>query len=304
MELELALSDQKGSESLTLVFRVFDTPIGRKYFRAVQERPAAHIHEPDRLYYFPNELRDRAWIARELNACIDAINAHSPDEIRERATADLSQPALNVLHHHFERCRGGFAQSAPFYRDAPVKIRRTLEAYNLLIHQYEGLVRNEAAMASGRPTQAKIIVTFGGRRHPLEPEDLEQFRWDFEFGTWCLNYQEVGKHLWDMFRDKDTSIGDANIRPLRTFGADGKILFSRRTGERAAEAKRAFDAWLGSDERMVRLGFKKDDPRNTVGVCSVALLDREHPTIRGMSEAKILALVGRFPLVRAVTPRA
>jgi hypothetical protein len=304
--IELVLCDPAArADELALRFTLRDTSIARKYFAALGEcvRDGYAFHDPDRFYNFPHSPRDRAWIADEINRCIDVVNAHAPGTIAHRVTARMEQDLLNVLHLHFERYRGRVLEPAPFYAAAPPPVQRALDDLNLAIHRYEYLDRHETIQAL-----PQFAVTFDYRRprYLLADEDYLEFTGKGVFGGWYINHCDVGKPLWDVFKDDDEVVGDANIAPLRYYSGDALVQFGVPTdGYAEYERRRAEFArwWDVNAERLARLGFTKDDPRNAIGSIPVADLDRGYGAIADLSEDAIVDRIGLHQYLARVVCR-
>jgi hypothetical protein len=161
----------------------------------------------------------------------------------------------------------------------------------------------EAGLAAGRRPGSQIYITFRPmERTPLADEDYEHFTLLWSFGSWCVNYCEVGKPIWDCFRDKDEVVGDDNIRPLRYYSPDAFLWFGEDLD--AARMRQELDEfsswWDAQHTHLEALGFRKDDPKNSIGSIPVADLDRQSGSIAGMSEDEIVQRIGNHQMVHDV----
>jgi hypothetical protein len=196
LELILAtapMSPAIKAEELSLFFELCETQIAKKFFDAVKEceEKKSRVYEPDRIYNFPGDPRDRNWISDQLNLAVDTINTYSPGLIKHRAKPVMDQKLMNDLHHYFELYRGPILSPPKFFTDAPWNVKKALEDFNILIHRYEDYCRNEQYVASGRGPAAKAVVTFEGRkRYELADEDYLYFSKRVVFGRWYVNYCE------------------------------------------------------------------------------------------------------------------
>jgi hypothetical protein len=117
-------------------------------------------------------------------------------------------------------------------------------------------------------------VPIAAGRRPLKSEDYRQFTLGKVHGHVYLNYCEVGKPLWDVFKDDDDVIGDGNIRPLRWYSGSFRIWFGedRRHEDQLAR----FNEWFDRNRRrMNALGFVQDSPDLSLGEIPVAALAGE-----------------------------
>lgn len=304
--IELILtSEGKRAQSLSLFFRPFKTEIAREYLLALKVYSGAEdaVLEPDRTYNFPGDRRGRAWIAQRLNNCIDAINKYSPGLIRHRAKPRMDQTLMNHLHHDFEKYRGSVNEPAEFFLKAPYAVQDALHEMNILIHRYEDVCRNEADRRRGRPASPRIVATFKAfQRAGLEEGDFKHFTKREVFGRWYIDYCELGKPLWDVFQDKDEVVGDENIRPLRYFSANALVHFGRTNSPTEVSRQlREFNRWWDEKEEFLKsLGFKKGDPKNSIGHIPVADLCRNRGAIKGLSQSETVKLIGKYPRIKGV----
>ncbi|HMV32719.1 MAG TPA: hypothetical protein PKA50_11410 [Gemmatimonadales bacterium] len=299
IEIVLARPDDP-AQQLSLFYDPLPIPVARRYLEAVRECAEAGwpVKEHDRFHNFPNDHRDRAWISAELNRQIDLVNGWAPGTIPHRASRDMDQAHLNLLHTFFERYRGRIDDPPEFFRSASPAVQRALEDFNLLIHRYEDLVRNEGQIQRGRRPVARAVLTFSDPRprYLLRDEDYRHFSRRRVFGTLNINYCETGKPIWDAFMDADAIVGDDNIRPLRHYSADCLLQFGPTTRLSRHLAEQAyFHAWWYGPwgKRLRQLGFYPHDPKTAVGYIPVGTLDRSRAPIAGRSETEIEAIVGR-----------
>jgi hypothetical protein len=299
--IELRLKKTEDATSgLALFFNLHSTRIAKKYFRVLRLwKPEGRIRikEADS-YNFPGDTRDDAWIANEINKCIAIINAQTP-VIHHQATTGMVQEQLNRLHKYYEVLRGPLDQCAEFYQQASPEVQLALEDYNVLIHRYEDYKWAQVLREGGKVPLAKFILNLDEERFPLADEDYEHFTTEKVFGRYYLNYCEVGKPLLDFYADRDEIVGENNIVPLRYFSSNALIEFFHPS---AVEDYKVFinefhEWWLNNEERLEKLGFKRNDPKNSIGLIPLADLDRDRGMIKGLSEMEILELIGQYPIV-------
>ncbi len=304
--IELRLGRRADTKStLSLFFKPLTTEIAAEYILALSLYSGAvdAILEPDRTYNFPGDRRGRAWIAKQLNHCIDVINSHSPGLIKHRAKEKMEQPLMNELHHYFERYRGSVLKPASYFRKAPFEVREALHAMNILIHRYEDQTRTEEDKAQGRKPSPRIVVTFKAfQRAELADADYPHFTKKEVWGRWYIDYCELGKPLWDVYQDKDEVVGEQNIRPLRYFSANALIHFgpTNSTKQITEQMKGFNDWWIENEKLLARLGFKKSDPKNSIGAIPVADLLRNRGAIAGLNQAQAVRLIGKYPVIKGV----
>lgn len=302
--IELIMENGKG-KTLSLFFRPHDTDIARRYLGLLENVTGpGKISEPDRTYNFPGDIRHQRWIWKELEASVATINAWRVFIEDVNFLEGPSQRALNVLHHHFEKLRGSVKTPSMIFLVAPPEVKEAIYRLNILIHRFEDRARVEAF---AHPEDfARMVVTFtSSARLDLLEEDYEKFSLRPVWGRWYIDYYELGKPLYDVYMDRDEIVGDANIRPLRSFGANALVSFSKTESVNSAEERLSkFHAWWDENEaRLSALGFRKGDPKNALGNIGVADLIRDRGMIRGLSRKKILRLIGKYPRISGVKLR-
>jgi hypothetical protein len=256
---------KNNQDSLTLPFKLYNTDIAVKWFNCLKQiiDKNPKLKENDRLYQFPNDNWTVSTIIDKLNEKIDIINSWEQC-IPMRASGN--QETLNSLHKFFENLRGGVLATADFFVNAPANIQTAVSDFNVLIHRLEDL---QKSAASSKP---RIVVTFEEfQRFPLDDADYNQFTLDIKFGEVYINYCEVGKPLWDVYRDRDEIVGDNNIRPLRYYSAEMQIAFCN--GSYRPELPK-FWSWFDSKSQFLsNLGFIKYDKHLSLGNIPVAKLE-------------------------------
>lgn len=250
----------KNNEIFTLQFQIYDTPIAVKWFECLKKTLADNIkiRESDRLYQFNNKW-NKETILIELNRIIDIVNSWQ-DCIELRASDN--QDTLNSLHHHFEIMRGSVLEPGEFYSTAPAHIKRAIEDFNVTIHRLEDLLKSKTP-------KPRVVITFDETdRKLLDDTDYDYFSLDINFGEVYINYCEVGKTLWDVYRDNDLVIGDNNIRPLKYYSSEMTLAFCDGSYKLGIDK---FWNWFELNKEFLnRLGFQKYDKKLSMGHLPVA----------------------------------
>ena len=162
-----------------------------------------------------------------------------------RASPDQGQDELNRLHKYFERHRGRIDNPPPTFATAPEYVKRALENFNYLVHDFENVTREEGCDEEQVAVTMEVVFLGSRTRHRLLDEDYEQFRMAGEIGDLHAHYCEVGKEILDVYSDGDTVVGDDNIRPQRYISADFDCNFAAPWSTEYTRRYRAkFDPWL------------------------------------------------------------
>lgn len=261
-------------DEYALNYKVYDTPIAVKWYNALCEQVLEKdktVKEPDRLYNFPDDVWNEEKIVSELNKCIDIINIEET-VIKHYAFVGMPQEQLNHLHHYFEKLRGESGNPAEYYRNANDKQKLALERYNVIIHRAENFYGGHRISTGYFP---RIVVTFNKRKKKLlDDDDFKHFTLHRKFGEVYINYCEVGKPLYDVYKDEDDIVGEDNIRPLKWYSPDFTAYFHNRPVESVEKFLQGMDAWWDQNNNyLTALGFTKGDPKNAIGNIPVAMIE-------------------------------
>jgi len=281
------LEFKNNDSELTLEFEIADNSTAVKWYQELQEQLQrnSRLKENNRMYHFPNETWSLENIVRELNNRINIINEYK-HYVPHVVDLSVDQELLNILHKYFEEMRGGILSPGQYYLDAPANVRQAIEDYNVLIHRTEDKLNAKQA----RP---RMVLTFHDRiRHLLEDSDYDNFSPDINFGEVFVNYCEVGKPLWDVFKDGDKVVGDENIRPLKWYSADMHIYFVN--GSLRNRMPKFWEWFDDNEEFLNNLGFFKYDKRLAIGHIPVAKLKTT------MSNQEVVEAVAQFDTINRV----
>lgn len=255
-----------------LDFTVYNNPTAVRWFECLKEQCDINndILEKDRFYNFPNGKWTEEKIVNELNECITIINSNR-EVIKHTAFVGMPQEQLNHLHHYFENLRGGILTPGKYWLSATEQEQAALERYNVIIHRAENFYANLSRNAN----YPRIVCRFKDRkRYNMLDEDYQYFTLTRQFGEVYINYCEVGKPLYDVYKDGDDIVGEDNIRPLKYYSADFTAYFHNRSQERVEYFLKGMSAWWDQNNNyLTALGFKKDDPKNAIGNIPVAMID-------------------------------
>jgi hypothetical protein len=274
------------SEYFSLDFECYTTPIAVKWFDSLKEQEQINsaIAEKDRLYNFPTSESENTLVTN-LNICINLINS-SKTIIPLKAEKNMTQDHLNLLHLYFEKLRGGILSESDYWKNASNDQRKVLERYNVLIHKTENFYRNK----NSKTLNPRIVCTFNTKKRKLlENEDYQHFTLTRAFGEVYINYCEVGKPLYDVFKDNDELVGLDNIRPLKYYSPDFTISFHKRSQNSVDIFLEKMNKWWDSNlEKLGDLGFYKDNPKNAIGNIPVGILKSS------LSESVIIEKISEF----------
>ena len=191
---------------------------------------------------WPNNQRTVDYLCDELNQAVKTINLFNRTGIWKaqglpayfieewfhpntvRFSADYSVPSfeirdendlglkpkhstLNKLHNHFELLQGTVDSMSPYYKLADYDTKYAIRQLNTICHELENLLLSQRQVAAAsdwiRPSQ---ITTFPlVKRYPLTDEHRQGFLingYDREFGCVYMHWTQIGKTLFEVFRDE------------------------------------------------------------------------------------------------------
>lgn len=271
-----------------LRYQIYDNNTARRWWKALHDQCEIdnQIVEKDRMYNFPDNKWDEMKIVDELNKCIDIINENEP-LIHHRAFVGMPQEQLNHLHHYFENLRGSMVSPAPTWDQSSDQVKNALERYNVIIHRAESFYRASEDVKFYPRMVGRFLA---GDRFPLVAEDYPLFTLTRKFGEILINYCEVGKPLYDVYKDDDDIVGEDNIRPLRYYSAGFTSHFHNRSENSVNAFLAGMDQWWDKNHNYLgALGFVKGDPMNSIGNIPVAMI-----IDNGMTEDEIISKLCEF----------
>lgn len=188
---------------------------------------------------FPNTARSIEYLCGQLNLYVKQINTFNqtmqwqdagldsyiiedyfvPDTVRFGTEYPIGYDDINIglsvkhdtmnrLHNHFERLQGTVWDLSEYYRIADYETKYAIRQLNNLCHEIETLVLSQRKQATlpewVRPSQ---ITTFlHADRHELKDCHRDGFLangYDRRFGTVYMHWTQIGKTLFEVFRDED-----------------------------------------------------------------------------------------------------
>jgi len=258
---------------------------------------------------FPNTPRNLEYLCGRLNSSIHKINCHdwaqhglepyriedhfTPDTVRfgkeyynqshtemDMIYYDLKHEPLNRLHNHFERLQGTVEHTSRYFLAAPDTIRSAIGVLNTVCHEIESLVLSQRKhILLPEWTRPSQITSFRyAARYPLTDEHRKLFslnRYDRKLGTVYMHWAQIGKTLFEVFRDEHAPDISATtceaITHLKYYSGEFDIEWGRDV---------ARGTYLWHDKQMsefyqwlTRCGFDPDDPKLSLGYLPIAQVD-------------------------------
>ena len=188
---------------------------------------------------FADSKRDLTYLCEELNKSIAQINSFkfNPEypKLKSFAPADfqhsstlptglcpngnewekpglrLKHDACNLLHRYFEDLQGTAWKVSEYYKQADTETKYAIRQLNNICHEIENWVLSYRKSVVDpewmRPSQ---ITTFlNAPRYELQTDDFDFFkhnRYNRELGGVYLHWSQVGKTLYEVFRDEHAPV--------------------------------------------------------------------------------------------------
>ena len=293
-------------------FQVYDTPLGHRWLAALKDNlKQERILEKNFCFLgFADSKRNLHYLVGELNKNIATINAFrfSPayEKIDPFSTDDfqysrklpvgrgqpgltLKHDACNLLHRYFEELQGTAWKISDYYKQADAETKYAIRQLNNICHEIESWVNADRKNAFEpewmRPSQ---ITTFlNAPRYDLHEEDFELFkqnRYDRELGGVYLHWSQVGKTLYEVFRDehapKMTDALCSEINHQRYYSGEFDVEWGKTITEQQDFKKEEMDgyrAWLEDN------GYDWDEPKLSLGYIKIGQIDLQRTFGTGAS---------------------
>lgn len=282
---------------------LYDTPLAHRWLKALEDNlQKKRILEKNFCFLgFATHHRDLTFLVHELNDSIRQINSFQfskPYEFIHPFVNDdfqyseslgvgydkpgltLKHEACNLLHKYFEDLQGTVWNLSPYYQEADHATKYAIRQLNNICHEIEGWVAaywNKVFDPEWlRPSQ---ITTFlNAPRYSLTHQDLELFkvnRYDRELGGVYLHWSQIGKTLYEVFRDeKGQKLDEATCSAIthqRYYSGEFDIEWGQSVTEDLHSFKREemdpYRSWLKDN------GFDWDDPKLSLGYIKLGQVD-------------------------------
>lgn len=190
---------------------------------------------------FPKTARTLEYLCQELNSAVFQINMFNttrvwesnglqsyviedyftPDSVRfgseypiaiggsdiNQLGLDIKHGVMNRLHNYFEHLQGTVENLSPYYKLADYDTKYAIRQLNIICHEIENLVLSQRKLVTAprwqRPSQ---ITTFlHADRYLLTDEHRQGFvsnGYDRRFGHVYMHWAQIGKTLFEVFRDE------------------------------------------------------------------------------------------------------
>ena len=291
-------------------FQIYDTPLGHRWLDALKDNlKKQRILEKNFCFLgFADSKRNLHYLVGELNRSIAKINEFkfepaypridpfSADDfqysgalpIGKAVNGDesktpgkrLKHDACNKLHRYFEELQGTAWKLSDLYKQADPETKYAIRQLNNICHEIECWVQSDRKKAYEpewmRPSQ---ITTFlNAPRHDLHDEGFELFkqnRYSRELGGVYLHWSQIGKTLYEVFRDEHaptmTEALCSEINHQKYYSGEFDVEWGQTITEHNHDFKRkeisGFRTWLEDN------GYNWDNPKLALGYIKIGQVD-------------------------------
>jgi len=291
-------------------FQVYDTQLGHRWLEALKDNlKQKRILEKNFCFLgFADSKRNLKYLVEELNKSVAQINSFTFEPAYEKIhpfTADdfqyssslpigkavngdamatpgkrLKHESCNLLHRYFEELQGTAWQISNYYKQADHETKYAIRQLNNICHEIESWVNSDRHNAFEpewmRPSQ---ITTFlNAPRYDLHDDDFELFkqnRYDRDLGGVYLHWSQVGKTLYEVFRDehapKMTDALCSEINHQKYYSGEFDVEWGQTITEQKHDFKKAemneFRAWLEANN------YDWNDPKLSLGYIKIGQVD-------------------------------
>jgi hypothetical protein len=293
-----------------LRIEIYDTPLGKRFLEALKDNLAKNrVLEKNFCWLgWADSKRDLHHLVGELNKSIAQINSFkfepayekihpfSADDFQysdrlptgltgtrpsmEKPGLRLKHEACNLLHRYFEELQGTAWKLSPYYKQADYETKYAIRQLNNLCHEIESWVLSYRKSVVDpewmRPSQ---ITTFlNAPRYDLHEEDYELFkqnRYRREIGGVYLHWSQVGKTLYEVYRDEGAPVMTealcSEINHQKYYSGEFDIEWGQTIDEDTFDWKRqemdGYRKWLADN------GYDWEDPKLSLGYIKIGQVD-------------------------------
>ena len=293
-----------------LRIEIYDTPLGQRFLEALKDNLAKNrVLEKNFCWLgWADSKRNLHHLVGELNKSIAQINSFSFEPAYEKIhpfSADdfqyserlptgltgtrpemekpglrLKHEACNLLHRYFEELQGTAWKLSPYYKQADYETKYAIRQLNNLCHEIESWVLSYRKSVVDpewmRPSQ---ITTFlNAPRYDLHEEDYELFkqnRYRREIGGVYLHWSQVGKTLYEVYRDEDAPVMTealcSEINHQKYYSGEFDIEWGQTIDEDTFDWKQqemdGYRKWLADN------GYDWEDPKLSLGYIKIGQVD-------------------------------
>lgn len=265
----LVLLSNERDEAIELNYQIMNTESAQIWANCIYAAKEDGLREANRFYNFPGQDRaDIDYMIAKLEKTTKLLSSFHPDLDFPTLDRTNLQRSVNELHFNFAHSHHVTNKINDFNRDA-------WSDFNVLLHAIEVYIGNKISLEYTGLCASRIVFTWNSpNRLDIPDQCYDDFVIDYSFGTAYVNYCQVGRHFYEIFRAKDSQLADEHIQPYRYISANSMLYFGPSTGHAFAKSMyEQMGIWFSNNrERFDRLGFNWGDPKLAIGQIPVASL--------------------------------
>jgi hypothetical protein len=294
-------------DDIKVSINVYDTPLASRFIEALKDNlKNKRILEKNFCFLgFTDSKRDLNFLCKELNKSVEQINSFEFDPPYQRIHPfriddfqysssfpvgwnedgkhfglKLKHESCNLLHRYFEDLQGTAWKLSPYYKQADLETKYAIRQLNNLCHEIESWVdAYRKKMIEPEWIRPSQITTFlNAPRFDLEDVDFELFeknRYERELGGVYLHWSQVGKTLYEVFRDEGgVKINDttcSTINHQKFYSGEFDVEWGQTISEEINDFKKnemdKFRKWLAYNN------YDWKDPKLSLGYIKVGQID-------------------------------
>jgi hypothetical protein len=236
-------------------------------------------------WFHPNTLRFPTDVypvdMRNISEKIDEHGNWLKESDRKNMGLYPKHSILNQLHNHFEILQGTVDNLSEYYKCADHDTKYAIRQLNIICHEAESLILSQRKVKTNpewiRPSQ--IMTFLHVTRYDLKDEHRQGFvnnKYDRRFGHVYMHWTQIGKTLFEVWRDEDTpnldnTVCDA-ITHLQCYSGEfdvewGKDVISDGSCPWHDDEQLKFKQWL------INNNLDPNDPKLSLGYLPIGEID-------------------------------
>ena len=236
-------------------------------------------------WFHPNTLRfptDTYPVdMRNISEKVDEHGNWVKESARKNMGLYPKHSILNQLHNHFEILQGTVDNLSEYYKCADHDTKYAIRQLNIICHEAESLILSQRKVKTNpewiRPSQ--IMTFLHVTRYDLKDEHRQGFinnKYDRRFGHVYMHWTQIGKTLFEVWRDEDTpnldnTVCDA-ITHLQCYSGEfdvewGKDVISDGSCPWHDDEQLKFKQWL------INNNLDPNDPKLSLGYLPIGEID-------------------------------
>ena len=287
--------------------RTYDTPLGYRWLEALKDNlKQKRVLEKNFCFLgWPGSTRNLNYLCNELNKSIEQINSFNfnppyekihpfrSDDFQYSANLPtgmnwdnkhwglkLKHNSCNLLHRYFEELQGTAWKMSKYFKQADHKTKYAIRQLNNLCHEIESWVLSyRKSIVEPEWIRPSQITTFlNAPRTDLYDNDFDLFkqnRYSRELGGVYLHWSQVGKTLYEVFRDEGGVKMDqatcSEINHQKYFSGEFDVEWGQTITEETHDFKKQemdkYRAWLKLN------GYDWEDPKLSLGYIKIGQVD-------------------------------